>query len=78
MTKEFPNDSMTNEPARPHIRASGFFRHYGLGISHSAGSTFCALRGLIKLPGYGLAGALVPAGFGSSAASFAAMAGLPG
>jgi len=35
MTKEFPNDQMTNVLARLLIRASGFFRHYGLGISHS-------------------------------------------
>jgi len=27
---------MTNTPARLLIRVSGFFRHYGLGISHSA------------------------------------------
>jgi hypothetical protein len=43
MTKEFPNDSMILPYATPVellIRASGFFRHYGLGISHSAERSF--------------------------------------
>jgi hypothetical protein len=35
MTKEFPNDAMTNLPVKPLIRAWGLFRHFGLGISHS-------------------------------------------
>jgi hypothetical protein len=35
MSKEFPNDSMTSAPAGLFILTSGFFRHYGLGISHS-------------------------------------------
>jgi peroxiredoxin len=37
MTKEFPNDPVIppgGTPARLLIRASGLFRHYGLGISH--------------------------------------------
>jgi hypothetical protein len=34
MTKEFPNDQMTKWLAKVLIRASGFFRHYGLEISH--------------------------------------------
>jgi hypothetical protein len=38
MTKEFPNDSMINLPVKLLFRASGFFRHYSLGISHSTAS----------------------------------------
>jgi hypothetical protein len=36
MTKEFPNDPITNMPARLLIQAWGFFRLYGLGMSHSS------------------------------------------
>jgi hypothetical protein len=36
MTKEFPNDPMPDASFRLLIRALGFFRHSGLGISHFA------------------------------------------
>jgi hypothetical protein len=52
MTKEFPIDPMTNTPVRLLIRAWGFFRHYGLGISHST-----QRQGLVILRQPHLAGA---------------------
>jgi hypothetical protein len=37
MTKECSNDLMTNVLAKLRIRAWGFYRYYGLDISHSNG-----------------------------------------
>src|SRR5208283_3497093 len=40
MTKEGSDDQMINAPTELLIRAWGFFRHYDLGISHSAGPSW--------------------------------------
>ena len=69
---------MTNDLRHYGLVISHSAERHGLGISHSAGGTFCVLRGFVQLAGLGLAGVLVPASFCSSAANLASTDGLPG